>query len=264
VLRVLLVDRLRTFADVLARSLSDMDDLQVEVIVPTSSDDLPVLSPGRTDVAVVCTDIARQLARALGSSGRWSASPYVVILADRADADHATELFRHGASGWVERGASIAELTDTIRSVHGGETCIPPRLLTRVMAELADRQGRTDDRRERLGRLTGREEQIMRMIARGMNRREIAAQLHLSPNTVRTHIQSILNRLEVHSTLAAVAVLRSTIGPPVGDAYGDLPPALDVDVDTSIARCAPPSPQGSLGPDIAIPIRGTHGLRELR
>jgi DNA-binding CsgD family transcriptional regulator len=67
--------------------------------------------------------------------------------------------------------------------------------------------------------LTGREREILRLYGEGLGRAEVASRLRLSPNTVRTHVQNILGRLEVHSTLAAVAIARSA------------PSFADVDVD---------------------------------
>jgi DNA-binding NarL/FixJ family response regulator len=251
VLRVLLIVRLRTFGDVVARALEEDPALQVLVSVPTGVVHPAVLSYGHPDVAVVSCDVARDLAAGLAPAQRWTGVPRVVILADLDDAGDATELFRRGAAGWVERVSSISELGQTIHAAGRGETRMPPQLLTRVMTELAERPSWSDGRHERVARLTDREEQIMRMIAHGMGRREIAAQLHLSPNTVRTHVQSILNRLEVHSTLAAVALVRSVAGDRAVTSHHEPPPLADVDANTSIDRCAPSSPRGSLGRDLA-------------
>jgi DNA-binding NarL/FixJ family response regulator len=247
VLRVLLIVRLRTLGDVVAHALGDQPDLEVVVSVPTGVLDPSMLDGDDVDVAVVACDVARDLAASLPAAQRWNGTPRVVILAGLDDADGATELFRRGAAGWVEPGASMSDLAETVRAAGRGETRMPPRLLTRVLTELSERPRWTDGRHERVARLTDREEQIIRMIALGMGRRDIAASLHLSPNTVRTHVQSVLNRLEVHSTLAAVALVRSVVGDRAAASHQ--PPA-DVVPNTSIDRCAPSWAHGRVGRDL--------------
>jgi DNA-binding NarL/FixJ family response regulator len=244
VIRVLFLDRLRTFGDVLARSLAERSDLDVLVMSPTGDIDPSLLTHGSSDVAVVSCDIARDLAATLRPGDTWGGAPHVVVLGDLTDSEHAPEMFRRGASGWVDRSASIDELARTIHAADQGETRLPPRLLTGLMAELAERPRPDDERYARVARLTPRELQIMQMIARGLGRREIAAQLHLSPNTVRTHVQSILSRLEVHSTLAAVALVRGVAVPVGSPMHVEPHPSPDVDAIRRLPD-VPPHPRAA-------------------
>lgn len=128
----------------------------------------------------------------------------VVVLADPGDDAQAVELVGAGAAGWVHRTASAAVLSAAIRSACQGETQLPSSVLSQVMSTLA---APAESRSRPLERLTPREAQILQMLGQGMSRSEIAVRLRVSPNTVRTHIQSILQRLHVHSVLAAVALL---------------------------------------------------------
>ena len=78
-----------------------------------------------------------------------------------------------------------------------------------------------DQRRENdklLAALTPRERQVLTCLASGAGRQEVAEQLHLSANTVRTHLQNVMSKLGVHSTLEAVAISRphlEQLGPSV-------------------------------------------------
>ena len=60
-----------------------------------------------------------------------------------------------------------------------------------------------------LAALTGRERQVLVCLAEGTRRRDVAKHLHMSPNTVRTHLQNLMGKLGVHTTLEAVALTRS-------------------------------------------------------
>jgi DNA-binding NarL/FixJ family response regulator len=101
-----------------------------------------------------------------------------------------------------------------IKGVMRDETHIPPLLLTGVIRELtAARRDRTESERL-VESLTPREKQVLRCMVAGLGRQAVADRLFLSPHTVRTHMQNVLGKLGVHSTLAAVALARRAgVGP---------------------------------------------------
>jgi DNA-binding NarL/FixJ family response regulator len=71
---------------------------------------------------------------------------------------------------------------------------------------------RQDDAGQLLAALTPREREVLTCLAEGTNRRDLAERLHMSPNTVRTHLQNLMSKLGVHSALEAVALTRSCLG----------------------------------------------------
>ncbi|MFD0327706.1 response regulator transcription factor [Streptacidiphilus monticola] len=83
---------------------------------------------------------------------------------------------------------------------------MPPLLLTRVVAELVARRDEDDEGAERLASLTVREREVLGCLCAGMSRPEIGRHLFLSTNTVRTHVQNLMVKLDVHSSVAAVAL----------------------------------------------------------
>ena len=119
-----------------------------------------------------------------------------------------------GAGGWVAKESSLGRLTAIVRGVLRDETHIPPLLLTGVVRELtAARRDRTESERL-VESLTPREQQVLRCMVAGLGRQAVADRLYLSPHTVRTHMQNVLGKLGVHSTLAAVALARRAgVGP---------------------------------------------------
>jgi DNA-binding NarL/FixJ family response regulator len=84
---------------------------------------------------------------------------------------------------------------------------VPAAILALVVQQPAASDDQTA-REKTLSLLTDREIQVFLLLERGLGRNDIAETLHLSPNTVRTHIHRILRRLDVHSTLAALALAR--------------------------------------------------------
>ncbi|MFG3225839.1 LuxR C-terminal-related transcriptional regulator [Kitasatospora sp. NPDC048194] len=132
----------------------------------------------------------------------------VVVLAAADDPRRAARALHAGATGWVAKESSLARLLAVVRGVLRDETHVPPALLTGVIRELTTaRRDRTESERL-VDALTPREKQILRCMVAGLGRQAVAERLYLSPHTVRTHMQNVLGKLGVHSTLAAVAVAR--------------------------------------------------------
>ena len=110
-----------------------------------------------------------------------------------------------GASGFMTKEDPVADLIEAVRGVVRGETVIPPRMLGRLLEGLLARREERTEAMEYLSRLTRREIQVLRLLVRGADNRAIGAQLRISPQTARTHVQNILAKLEVHSRLEAAA-----------------------------------------------------------
>jgi DNA-binding NarL/FixJ family response regulator len=137
-----------------------------------------------------------------------------VVLAERDDPRQAASALQAGAGGWVAKDCSLSRLLQVIRGVLKDETHLPPALLTGVLRELtASRKHRTESE-QLVESLTPREREVLRCMVAGLGRKAVAERLYLSPHTVRTHMQNVLGKLGVHSTLAAVALARRAgVGP---------------------------------------------------
>ncbi|MGW2084099.1 LuxR C-terminal-related transcriptional regulator [Streptomyces sp. NPDC001880] len=146
------------------------------------------------------------------SSGRPSVR--TVVLAEKDDPVRAALALQAGASGWVAKDCSLQRLLAVVRGVLRDETHLPPALLTGVLRELtAARKHRTESE-QLVESLTPREREVLRCMVAGLGRKAVAERLYLSPHTVRTHMQNVLGKLGVHSTLAAVALARRAgVGP---------------------------------------------------
>ncbi|WUT01238.1 response regulator transcription factor [Streptomyces sp. NBC_00708] len=137
-----------------------------------------------------------------------------VVLAEKDDPARAARALQAGACGWVAKDSSLQRLLAVIRGVLRDETHLPAVLLTGVLRELlADRKHRTESEKL-VESLTPREREVLRCMVAGLGRKAVAERLFLSPHTVRTHMQNVLGKLDVHSTLAAVALARRAgVGP---------------------------------------------------
>jgi DNA-binding NarL/FixJ family response regulator len=110
-----------------------------------------------------------------------------------------------GASGYLLKTQAVGELTDAVLRAAAGEMLIPARELARLLVA-RQRLSRSESERLQLaGRLTEREAEIHKLMAGGWDNSAVAEHLHLELTTVRWHVQNILEKLGVHSKLAAVA-----------------------------------------------------------
>jgi len=110
---------------------------------------------------------------------------------------------------WID----LDRLIEVIRGAARGETWLPPRetgAVLRLLMRGSDPE--QDDCGRLLAALTPREREVLACLAEGTSRRDLAERLHMSPNTVRTHLQNLMSKLGVHSALEAVALTRSHPG----------------------------------------------------
>ena len=115
------------------------------------------------------------------------------------------EAIRAGASGYLLKEISIDEVATAIRAVAGGQSLISPSMASKLLTEFASMIKRGDGRQQvPAPRLTDRELEVLKLVARGLNNRDIAKELYISENTVKNHVRNILEKLQLHSRMEAV------------------------------------------------------------
>lgn len=141
----------------------------------------------------------------------------VLVLSERAEHSDVLEAVKAGAAGYVVKTASPAELVDAVRSTANGDAVFTPGLAGLVLGEYqrlaatphpAEPPGRVEA--DSVPRLTGRETEVLKLVAEGKTSRLIAKELSISPRTVENHIQSTLRKLHLHNRieLARYAISR--------------------------------------------------------
>jgi DNA-binding NarL/FixJ family response regulator len=136
-------------------------------------------------------------------------SAKIVILTISDEEEDLFEAIRAGASGYLLKDIPLDEVADAVRSVHGGQSLINPSMAGKLLTEFATLARRDDEERAQelpAPRLTEREMQVLKLVARGMNNRDIAKELFISENTVKNHVRNILEKLQIHSRMEAVMV----------------------------------------------------------
>jgi DNA-binding NarL/FixJ family response regulator len=137
-------------------------------------------------------------------------SAKIVMLTISDEEEDLFEAIRAGASGYLLKDIPLDELADSVRAVYGGQSLINPSMAGKLLTEFATlaRRDAEDEpaKHAPAPKLTDREMEVLRLVARGMNNRDIAKELFISENTVKNHVRNILEKLQIHSRMEAVMI----------------------------------------------------------
>jgi two-component system nitrate/nitrite response regulator NarL len=204
--RVLLADGHSLFREAMRVVLDAQDDV---VVVAEAADGVRALAEarlGEPNVALVNLDLPN-------SDGLHTTAALVddvpscrvLVLSEAEDEEALLLALEAGATGFLTKSSPIHELLEATRRVREGETVVPPRMLGALLGRLIARRRERDQALRLMARLTPREREVLALLARGADNAGIAQALVISPETARTHVQNVLNKLGVHSRLEAAA-----------------------------------------------------------
>jgi len=129
----------------------------------------------------------------------------IVMLTVSDTDDHLFESIKNGAVGFLLKDVSPEEMTKAIRDTAGGESSLSPFIAARLVRYV--QKGGHEAEPRPIANLTQREDEILRLIARGARDREIAQQLIISESTVKKHVQNVLRKLHARNRVEAVSYL---------------------------------------------------------
>lgn len=201
---VFVVDDQEVVAEGLLIALGTVPDMRPLGRAVSAAEAIEALTQVRPDVLVIDRqlpdgsgiELAARIVAAFPETG-------VVILAGHPDSASLAAALEAGCRGYLGKNSRFDALVSTIRRVQAGEVAIPAGMLQDLARHLGPRRSRPAEE------LTSREREVLVLLAKGSSTDDIATSLALSSHTVRTHVRSILHKLNAHSRLQAVSTARS-------------------------------------------------------
>ena len=188
--RVAIVDDHPVVREGLVAALEGKNGVEVVGVFSTAEEALGRLKSAPT-LEVVILDLELPGMSGLDAIPALSRSAAVLVLS--AYGENIEEAIRAGARGYLLKGAPLDEIERAIAAVARGESYIDPRLASRLVTRSPER-------------LTEREREVLRLVARGQSNKEIAAKLRISERTAKFHVTAILNKLGAENRAQAVAI----------------------------------------------------------
>jgi NarL family two-component system response regulator LiaR len=202
---VLLADDHTVLREATAELIKNQPDMEVVGQAGTGEETIALAGTLKPDVVVM--DVAMPRRNGLEATKQildLCPETRVLVLSAHQDADYVIPLLEAGALSYLPKTVGLNELLEAIRSASRGESVLPPAIASVVVKRLAgviDRGGKES--------LTGREMDVLGLVAEGLTNDQIAQTLHLSTRTIEAHLTHIYNKLNVSSrTEAAMLAVR--------------------------------------------------------
>ena len=202
-IRVLVVDDHALFRHGLLSVLRSAPDLAV---VGEARDGMEAIEQAaELQPDVVLMDVRMPTVNGIEAARRIRAAQpavRILMLTESEDEEDLYAAVRAGATGYLLKEVAIDEIADAIRAVASGQALVSPSMTTKLLSEFNAMSRRLEEEHDGR-RLTDRELEVLRLIARGMSNKDIGTDLVIAENTVRNHVRNILEKLQVRSRVEA-------------------------------------------------------------
>jgi DNA-binding NarL/FixJ family response regulator len=212
VIKVVVVDDQALIRDGLRTMLELDDGISVVGEAADGADALDAVQRTRPDLVLM--DIRMPGVDGLEATRRLlnrPGGPKVLVLTTYEADEYVIEAMRAGASGFLLKDLRQGQLVRAVHQAAAGDLVIDPSITKRLIEKVVDTKRAQTQARSALDRLTDREIQVLKLMARGLTNAELAAELSVSESTVKTHVARILDKLELRDRVHAV-ILAYEIG----------------------------------------------------
>ncbi|HMS84992.1 MAG TPA: response regulator transcription factor [Nitrospira sp.] len=195
-LRVMIVEDHALVRTAMRALLQKLDGIDVVADVGDGWEAVKAVQADAPDLVLM--DIAMPGLNGLDATSRIvkeSSTTRVILLSMYANEEYLRQALQVGASGYLLKGAELAELELAIRTVSRGETYLTPAVAKYAVDVYRNKSGEPSSP---LARLSGRQREILQLIAEGYTTKDIAQRLNLSVKTVETHRAQLMERLDIH------------------------------------------------------------------
>jgi two-component system NarL family response regulator len=209
-IRVLIVDDHALFRRGLEMVLDEEDDIELVGQASDGAEATQRAAESLPDVVLMDVRMPKSSGiEACRAMKEAAPSTKIVMLTISDEEEDLFEAIREGASGYLLKDIPLDEVADAVRAVHGGQSLISPSMAGKLLTEFATLARRGEEQPPQqvpAPKLTEREMEVLKLVAKGMNNRDIARELFISENTVKNHVRNILEKLQIHSRMEAVMI----------------------------------------------------------
>jgi DNA-binding NarL/FixJ family response regulator len=207
-LQIAIIDDHPLFREGVAHTLGSQPGIEIVGEGESAADAIRIAGERLPDVMLLDVSMPGGGLNAVRQIARDYPVIKLVMLTVSEEEEDVTAALRAGARAYVLKGVAARELVRILRAVASGEVYVTPSLAATVLLELTGGSSRRQQANP-LDELTERERQIIELVAGGDSNKEIAAQLHLSEETVKHHMTNILQKLQVRNRVEAALLARS-------------------------------------------------------
>lgn len=193
-IRVLIADDHVTVLEGLAAIIGRQTDMKVVAEASNGRETVDLWQKHRPDVTLI--DLRMPTLDGVGAIDeirRLQASARIIVLTTFDSDNEIVRAIKAGAKGYLLKDARREELLDCIRKVNGGEMCVPPTLAAKLAESMSSEP------------LTGRELDVLALLAKGKSNKEIGSHLYITETTVKSHLRRIFSKLNVLSRTEAIS-----------------------------------------------------------
>lgn len=203
-IRTIVADDHPIFRDGLVRSLEETGEFRVLGTGGTADEAVDLAAEHRPDLALLDLSMPGSGLTAVRRIREAGTAGQIAMLTVSEDDGDVQQALQWGAIGYVLKGVSAAELRGILKGVAAGEAHVSPGLAARMLAMM--NRPRAAPARSPLEELTGREEEILRLVATGQSNKEVARALELQEKTVKHYMTAILGKLQAKNRVEAAII----------------------------------------------------------
>ncbi len=210
-IRIFIADDNRLLREGLASMLAQQEDMIVIGAAASGSEAMEQIKTLHPEVALIDIGMPDKDGIEVTQALHQDSPDVKVIILGMIDlTDEIMACIEAGATGYVLKEGSFDYLVETIRSVHRGESFCSPEVTASLFSRIAELAGARMPKIAKSSiKLTGRELEVVTLIAEGLSNKEIAQRLFIETQTVKNHVHNLLDKLQLHTRLEAVQYARA-------------------------------------------------------
>lgn len=212
---ILVADDHPIFRDGLVKSLEEDPDLSVVGIASSAPEAVELAKSLTPDIALLDLSMPGGGLAAIAQIASQNSAKHIAMLTVSEDGEDVSTALRLGAKAYILKGVSARELRQILHNVANGETHVAPSLAAKVLSYMTSAKDR--DAASPLDDLTKREEDILKLVAKGQSNKEVANALGLQEKTIKHYMTAILEKLHARNRVEAAIIAHDALKDRSGD-----------------------------------------------